>query len=87
MVDYGGDGVIIDLTALNAVVVDKEASTVTVSGGMQIKDAVAPLFAAACAVRLALRTPSALFLKARMRRVPFVKSVALRVGACVPWAS
>ncbi|KFY79959.1 hypothetical protein V499_01108 [Pseudogymnoascus sp. VKM F-103] len=41
----GADGVIIDLTAFNAVVVDKEAGIVTVSGGTQIKDVIAPLFA------------------------------------------
>ncbi|OBU01414.1 hypothetical protein VE01_00618 [Pseudogymnoascus verrucosus] len=42
----GAEGIIIDLTAFNAVVVDKEARTVTVSGGSQIKDAVAPLYKA-----------------------------------------
>ncbi|KFY29800.1 hypothetical protein V494_08470 [Pseudogymnoascus sp. VKM F-4513 (FW-928)] len=42
----GAGGIVIDLTALNAVTVDKEAGTVTVSGGSQIKDAVAPLYAA-----------------------------------------
>jgi FAD/FMN-containing dehydrogenase len=42
----GADGVIVDLTALNAVVIDKEAGTVTISGGSQIKDALAPLFEA-----------------------------------------
>lgn len=42
----GAEGIVIDLTSLNAVVVDKEAGTVTLSGGAQIKDAVAPLYAA-----------------------------------------
>lgn len=42
----GAEGIVIDLTALNAVVVDKEAGTVTLSGGAQIEDAVAPLYAA-----------------------------------------
>ncbi|KAL5345640.1 hypothetical protein ACLOAV_009394 [Pseudogymnoascus australis] len=42
----GAEGIVIDLSSLNAVVVDKEAGTVTLSGGAQIKDAVAPLYAA-----------------------------------------
>ncbi|KFZ10799.1 hypothetical protein V502_07907, partial [Pseudogymnoascus sp. VKM F-4520 (FW-2644)] len=42
----GAEGLVIDLTAFNAVVVDKESGTVTVSGGSQIKDAIAPLFEA-----------------------------------------
>lgn len=42
----GAEGIVIDLTAFNAVVVDKDSGTVTVSGGSQIKDAIAPLFEA-----------------------------------------
>lgn len=39
----GADGIVIDLSNLTAVSVDKEASTVTLSAGSQIKDTIAPL--------------------------------------------
>ncbi|OBT69952.1 hypothetical protein VE03_00493 [Pseudogymnoascus sp. 23342-1-I1] len=46
----GAEGIVIDLSTLNAVVVDKEAGTVTLGGGAQIKDAIAPLYEAGLCV-------------------------------------